>query len=116
MAKKVDEIADRVGTSSAAVALDWVRQRGAIPILGPRTVGQFEDALKYLSLSLTEEDLNRLTELGEPELSWTYNLLHGKDTIIRQLSAGGMSIRSTTKIGPHSCSDWRRCLSCFAGD
>ena len=90
VAKKVDEIADRVGTSSAAVALDWVRQRGAIPILGPRTVGQFEDALKYLSLSLTEEDLNRLTELGEPELSWTYNLLHGKDTIIRQLSAGGM--------------------------
>ena len=89
VARKVDEIADRLGTSSAAVALAWVRDQGAIPIIGPRTLSQMENSLKYLSVVLPDEDRRALTELGAPELSWTYNLLHSKDSIVRQLASGG---------------------------
>ena len=89
-ARKVDEIADRLGTSSAAVALAWVRDRGVIPMIGARKVSQIEDSLRYLSLTLPAEDMQALTEASAPVLPWTYHLLHGDDSRIRQLAAGGM--------------------------
>ena len=89
-ARKVDEIADRLGTSSAAVALAWVRDRGVIPMIGARKVSQIEDSLRYLSLTLPAEDMQALNEASAPVLPWTYHLLHGEDSRIRQLAAGGM--------------------------
>ena len=90
IAKKVDEIADRLGTSSAAVSLAWLRERGIIPLIGARTVAQLEDSLKYLSLSLPEEDVKTLSEISAPERTWTYKLLHDSESVIRQLASGGM--------------------------
>ena len=86
----MDEIADRLGTSSAAVALAWVRDRGVIPMIGARKVSQIEDSLRYLSLTLPAEDMRALNEASAPVLPWTYHLLHGEDSRIRQLAAGGM--------------------------
>ena len=89
IARKVDEVADKLGVSSAAVALAWVKQRGVLPIVGARKLSHIQENLKFLSLTLPEEDMDALTALSEPELPWTYKLLHG-DTGIRQLAAGGM--------------------------
>ncbi len=36
IAKKVDEIADKLGVNSASVSLAWVKQRGVLPIVGAR--------------------------------------------------------------------------------
>ena len=90
IARKVDEIADRLGTSSAAVALAWVRDRGVIPMIGARKVSQIEDSLQYLSLTLPDEDMQALNEASAPVLPWTYHLLHSDEIRIRQLAAGGM--------------------------
>ncbi|MYA10405.1 MAG: hypothetical protein F4087_09625 [Gemmatimonadetes bacterium] len=90
IARKVDEIADRLGTSSAAVALAWVRDRGVIPMIGARKVSQIEDSLRYLSLTLPDEDMQALTEASAPVLPWTYYLLHSDEIRIRQLATGGM--------------------------
>ncbi|MCY3610154.1 MAG: aldo/keto reductase [Gemmatimonadetes bacterium] len=90
IARKVDEIADRLGTSSAAVALAWVRDRGVIPMIGARKVSQIEDSLRYLSLTLPAEDMQALNEASAPVLPWTYHLLHSDEIRIRQLAAGGM--------------------------
>lgn len=62
--RKVDEIADRLGTSSAAVALAWVRDRGVIPMIGARKVSQVEDSLQYLSLKLPADDMQALNALS----------------------------------------------------
>ena len=47
----------RLGTSSAAVALAWVRDRGVIPMIGARKVSQVEDSLQYLSLKLPADEM-----------------------------------------------------------
>ena len=89
-ARRVDQIADRLGTSSAAVALAWVRDRGVIPMVGARKVSQIENSLQYLSLTLPVEDMQALNEASAPVLPWTYSLLHGDKTVVRQMAAGGM--------------------------
>ena len=90
IARKVPEIADRLGTSSAAVALAWVRDRGVLPMIGARKVSQLEDSLRYLSLTLPDEDMQALNEASAPVLPWTYHLLHSGESRIRHLAAGGM--------------------------
>ena len=90
IARRVDQIADRLGTSSAAVALAWVRDRGVIPMVGARKVSQIENSLQYLSLTLPAEDMQALNEASAPELPWTYYLLHSDKSAIRQLATGGM--------------------------
>lgn len=90
IARKVDEIADKLGVSSAAVALAWVRQRGVLPIVGARKLSHIQENLKFLSLTLPQEDMEALTALSAPDLPWTYKLLHEPGSMIRQLAAGGM--------------------------
>ena len=89
IARKVDKVADKLGVSSAAVALAWVKQRGVLPIVGARKLSHIQENLKFLELTLPEEDMDALTAISEPELPWTYKLLHG-NTGIRNLAAGGM--------------------------
>lgn len=62
----MDEVADRLGTSSAAVALAWVRDRGVLPMIGARKVSQIEDSLQYLTVTLPEEDMRALDDLSAP--------------------------------------------------
>ena len=90
IARKVDEIADRLGVSSTAVALAWLQGRDVLPIIGARTVSQVESNLEHLGLVLPEEDMLALNDLSAPERSWTYNLLHAEDSRIRQLASCGM--------------------------
>ena len=86
----MDEIADRLGTSSAAVALAWVRDRGVIPMIGARKVSQIEDSLQYLSLSLPADDMQALNEASAPVLPWTYYLRPWRRSCrIRQLATAG---------------------------
>ena len=59
-------------------------------MIGARKVSQIEDSLRYLSVTLPEEDMRALNELSAPPLPWTYELLHGEKSLIRQLATGGM--------------------------
>ena len=90
IAHKVDEIADKLGTSSAAVALAWVREHGIIPLVGARKVSQIEDSLSYLDLVLPEADVQELDQISAPERNNIYKALHDPDHVIRQLASCGM--------------------------
>ena len=66
----VREVADSNGVSAAQVALRWVADRPAVTsvILGARTREQLADNLKTAELRLTPEELQRLTEVSEPQV------------------------------------------------
>jgi len=58
-------VADEVGVSPAQVAINWIRQSPqaqVIPILGARTLNQFEDNLNVMNWSLTDEQMVQLSE------------------------------------------------------
>ncbi|HEX4221672.1 MAG TPA: aldo/keto reductase [Pseudonocardiaceae bacterium] len=65
-------IADELGTSSAAVALAWLRaQPGAVvPIVGARRVAHLAANLAGLDVTLSPEQIRRLDEVSAPTLDY----------------------------------------------
>lgn len=63
-------IAEEVGRTPAQVATAWVNEHSgrlatsSIPIIGPRSLSQLEDYLEALSLELTVEQYERLSEVS----------------------------------------------------
>jgi aryl-alcohol dehydrogenase-like predicted oxidoreductase len=66
----VAAVADELGTSSAAVALAWLRARPGtvVPILGARRLAHLRSNLAGLDIGLTGEQLHRLDAVSAPEL------------------------------------------------
>ncbi|MEQ4505079.1 aldo/keto reductase, partial [Pseudomonas sp.] len=54
------EVAGELGVSAGQVAIAWAGSHGAVPIIGPRSHEQIADNLGALSLTLTDEQLQRL--------------------------------------------------------
>lgn len=81
IAHEVDRVADELGTTSAQVALAWVRDRSPrlLPILGVRRLGQLEDNLASLEVVLPPEHRARLDEVSRIELGFPHELLRGPD-------------------------------------
>ncbi|MBV8706704.1 MAG: aldo/keto reductase [Acidobacteriaceae bacterium] len=75
IAAKVKAVADGIGHSSAQVALAWVRQQGAIPIIGARKFSQFEDNLRSLEVTLSAEHLAQLDEVSKIDLGFPHEFL-----------------------------------------
>lgn len=67
----VVEIAEARGVSASQVALAWVAQQPAVTsvILGARTTEQLADNLGAAALTLTEEEVVRLSGVSAPELA-----------------------------------------------
>lgn len=82
IAAAVGAVAAEQETSSARVALAWVRAQAerwgvVLPIVGARTVAQLEDNLAALDLELTEEQLALLDEVSRPDPIFPYDMLDG---------------------------------------
>jgi aryl-alcohol dehydrogenase-like predicted oxidoreductase len=77
IARVVDEIADELGRSSAQVAVNWVRQRGAhtIPIVGARKLEQITDLLAATEFELADEHMARLDDVSKVELGFPHAFL-----------------------------------------
>ncbi|MEP5765726.1 MAG: aldo/keto reductase [Halieaceae bacterium] len=88
IARCVDGIADDLGVSSAQVALAWVRQKGTIPIIGARTLGQLEDNLASMSLILSAEHRATLDAASAIDLGHPYNFIDKE--LVNSLVFGGM--------------------------
>jgi aryl-alcohol dehydrogenase-like predicted oxidoreductase len=73
----VRDVALHRGVSMSQVALNWVRARPEVtaPILGARTLEQFQDNLACLDWRLSEEELARLSEVSALELPYPYEFL-----------------------------------------
>lgn len=66
----VDEVAEQLGTTSAAVALAWLRARPGtvVPILGARRLDHLQTNLAALDIELTQAQLQRLDAASDPHL------------------------------------------------
>jgi len=60
-----EDLCAEIGAEPSTVALAWLLSRSAVtaPIIGPRTAGQLDSALKALDLELGDKVLSRLDEL-----------------------------------------------------
>jgi aryl-alcohol dehydrogenase-like predicted oxidoreductase len=58
----VVDVADEIGRPPAQVALAWVRQQGAIPVLGGRNQQQIAGNIESLEVTLSGAQLARLDE------------------------------------------------------
>jgi len=80
----------RGGASVAQVALRWAMQKPGISsvIIGAKTVEQLDDNMKAATWSLTEEEMNLLDELSQPEIPYPYEMIwrcnktKGKDWVM----------------------------------
>lgn len=77
IARKVDEIADAMGATSAQVAVAWVHGRGYrfIPIVGARKVEQITDTMAGARLQLDAGHLAELDALSRPTLGFPHDFL-----------------------------------------
>ena len=68
----VAAVADERGTTSAAVALAWLRARQGtvVPIVGARRVDHLEDNLTALETTLDPDQLRMLDEVSAPSLDY----------------------------------------------
>ncbi len=72
-------VAEETGKSPAQVALNWIKDRPGItaPIIGARTLAQFEDNLGAVGWSLSAEQLDKLNSASEKPLPYPYSFLRG---------------------------------------
>ena len=57
-------IASERGTSSTAIALAWVRECGARPVVGPKTPKQLDEALASIEIRLSEAEVKDLSRIS----------------------------------------------------
>jgi aryl-alcohol dehydrogenase-like predicted oxidoreductase len=69
------DIAAETDASPGSVALAWVRAKGLIAIIGPRTRAQLDDNLAACEVVLSDLQLNRLQLVSRPVLGYPYDLL-----------------------------------------
>jgi aryl-alcohol dehydrogenase-like predicted oxidoreductase len=75
IAREVVRVAAEIDRPPSQVALSWVRQRDAIPVIGARTVVQMKENLACLDFTLSREHVERLNEISKIETGYPHNLL-----------------------------------------
>lgn len=75
VARIVGEEADKLGCSSAGLALAWLVAKNTIPILGASKLEQFEDNLKSLDVHIPADTMARLDEATQIELGFPHDFL-----------------------------------------
>ncbi|MFL6602507.1 MAG: aldo/keto reductase [Steroidobacteraceae bacterium] len=69
------------------VALAWLGSRGAIPVIGPRTLQQLNENLGAVGVTLSPDQLGRLNEVSEVSLGFPHDFLADDPQRVRM--AGG---------------------------
>lgn len=87
IAAEVVKVAGETGHSPAQVALNWVRRKGAIPIIGARRLSQFQDNLACLDFDLSEEHVARLDEASRIAPGFPHEFFEKE--IVRNFTYGG---------------------------
>ncbi|ROP39137.1 aldo/keto reductase [Saccharothrix texasensis] len=104
----VRAVADSLGTSSAAVALAWLRARPGtvVPILGARRLAHLEDNLAGLDVTLDPTHLRALDEVSAPTLPYPA-ALNGPVRAMLQFAGTTVDGEPSTTYPPLAQSDTR---------
>lgn len=89
---EVVKVAQEIGYSPAQVAINWVLQRPGVtsPLIGARTVQQFEDNVAALDFTLSAEQVARLNKVSEIDLGFPHNFI--TPALVKDLIAGNSII------------------------
>ncbi|QRN97704.1 aldo/keto reductase [Archangium violaceum] len=68
-------IAGELDSNPGRVAIAWVKAKGVLPVIGPRTRAQLDDNLAAATLQLSDEQLRRLDEITAVPLGYPHELL-----------------------------------------
>lgn len=70
-------MAEECGKHPAQVALRWLLQRPGVtaPIIGARTLEHLENNLGAVGWTLSDEQMQRLTQVSEPKLVYPYDFI-----------------------------------------
>lgn len=81
IAEEVIKLADEIGRTPPQVALSWVRQQPGviIPIIGAKTLPQIQDNLACVDFKLSDEHLQRLSDVSKIELGFPHDFLAEDD-------------------------------------
>ena len=77
IADAVIGVAGEIGRPPAQVALAWVRQRGAIPLLGATNPRHMQSNLESLSLTLSADHMTVLSDASRINLGFPHDFLEG---------------------------------------
>ena len=82
----IAEVAEEHSATVAAVSLAWVRQQSEVSstLIGARTVAQLDANLASIDVTLTDEELARLSALSEPSLEYPTNVIRSFATPFQQ--------------------------------
>ncbi|MGD1843070.1 MAG: aldo/keto reductase [Thermonemataceae bacterium] len=72
IARKVSEVAEKIGATAPQVALAWLRQQDqqVIPIIGARKMSQLKDSMGCLEVVIPDELMNELDEVSKVALGF----------------------------------------------
>jgi aryl-alcohol dehydrogenase-like predicted oxidoreductase len=92
---ELEVIARAHDTTVAAIALAWVRSRPGVAstIIGARRIGQLEDNLKSLAVTLTAEERAKLDQMTAPVLGFPQSMqpifpsIHNGGTMVNGVQA-----------------------------
>jgi aryl-alcohol dehydrogenase-like predicted oxidoreductase len=104
----VAAVADELATTSAAVALAWLRARPGtvVPIIGARRVDHLESNLAGLDVILSPEQVRRLDAVSAPTLNYPAPM-HGALRAMLQFGGTTVDGESSTVYPPLEQSDVR---------
>ena len=104
----VAEVAGELGTTSAAVALAWLRTRPGpvVPIVGARRLEHLESNLAALDAALTADQRTRLDEVSAPVLNYPAPM-HGPQRAMLQFAGTTVDGESSAVYPPLVESDVR---------
>lgn len=71
----LEAIAEELDSNPGRVAIAWVKARGVLPVIGPRTRAQLEDNLAAAALTLSEDHLRRLDGITVVAPGYPHELL-----------------------------------------
>lgn len=80
-------VANDIGVTPGEAAIAWVAAKGPLPVIGPRTLAQFEKNLASVNVALSAEQIARLDAVSAVPHGFPYTVINDPDT--RQLYTGG---------------------------
>lgn len=92
IADEVRAVAAEAGATPSQVALAWTMTNPAVvsPILGARTVGQVEENLAALEVVLSQDQVDRLNRISEPDPIFPARFV--QRPLVQQLIHGGAAV------------------------
>jgi aryl-alcohol dehydrogenase-like predicted oxidoreductase len=89
----LDKVSKETGRTKAQVALAWLRFRSVpvIPIVGARKINQLQDNIASLTLSLTKEQVDLLSEASAIQLGFPHDFYANE--MVRTFVYGGLRDR-----------------------